>query len=238
MKSHLKVTFACIVALVLGLYLQLFGLNLPIRQAVHVGSTDGGSEIEGLLFPRQKDLREFQMIDSHHNSYGLSDLEGSWSFLFFGYTHCPDICPITMNSLRQVQDFLAKDVTENPTENPAENPVENPTENSPRKTQFLFVSVDGERDTPPHLEQYIQYFGDGFTALTGNKKQVDSLTNQLGVPYEIEKHDTGEDYLVAHSGAIFLISPQTKLTAIYQPPHNPEEMAQRFRDIINFIDGA
>ena len=101
---------------------------------------------------------------------------------------------------------------------------------------FLFVSVDGARDTSQHLAQYISYFGPGFEAASGSPAQVNSLTDQIGVPYSIDEHEPGEDYLVAHSGAVYLISPRGNLSAIFQPPHVPEEMAERFVEIRNYLD--
>ena len=212
MSANYKIILACIAALFAGLYLQLFGFNLPAKR---IAVTDPG--IEGLLWPGQKALGEFELIGSDGETYGPGKLKDRWNFLFFGYTHCPDICPITMQTLRQVRESLAgQDITQS--------------------LNFLFVSVDGARDTPEHLKQYIGYFGPGFEAASGSPDQVNSLTNQIGVPYSIDEHQAGEDYLVAHSGAVYLISPKGNLSAIFQPPHTPEEMADRFTEIREYLD--
>ncbi len=205
-----------VAALAAGIYLQLFGFNLPVRYVQEV------PEIDNFFWPDQKALSEFQMVSTDGSPFGIENLDAKWNFVFFGYTHCPDICPITMNLLRESRDLLQK-----------ENSVDTDSIN------FLFVSVDGERDTPEHLDRYIQYYGDSFIAATGNKDQVDSLTRQLGVPYSIDEHEPGDrNYLVAHSGSIFLISPDSTLASIYHPPHDSENLVLRFLEILEFYSEA
>ncbi len=202
-----------LMALLVGVYIQLFGFNPPIRQSV-----PDNPGIEGFFWPEQKSLFDFEMIGTDNRTFGLKDLGAAWHFVFFGYTHCPDICPITMHTLRLARDEMSHS-----------------REVDMNRVNFLFVSVDGERDTPEHLDRYIRFFGDNFTALTGNKAQVDSLTTQIGVPYSIDEHEPGaSDYLVAHSGAIFLISPEGKLASIFRPPHAPQDITERFRLILDF----
>ena len=212
MKSNLKILIACVVALFAGLYLQLFGFNLPERR---IAVSD--PEIEGLLWPNQKALGDFSLVGSDGGAYQLDNLRNRWSFVFFGYTHCPDICPITMQTLSQVRNNLD-------------------TSNIAAPVNYLFISVDGERDTPEHLSNYINYFGQEFEAASGSPSQVDSLATQIGVPYSIDEHAPGEDYLVAHSGAVYLVSPQGNLTAVFQPPHTPEDIASRFQRIQSYLD--
>jgi protein SCO1/2 len=100
---------------------------------------------------------------------------------------------------------------------------------------FIFISVDGERDTPEKIKQYVEFFGKNFAGATGNKAQVDSLTTQLGIPYSIDEHQPGDTtYLVGHSGAILLISPQQTLSSIFQMPLTADQIASRFTQIFTF----
>lgn len=202
------------VALLAGIYLQMFGFNLPIRPA------ERPPDIEDFYWPKQKALSGFEMVGTDGQPFGIENLDSRWSFVFFGYTHCPDICPITMNTLRQVRDGIK-----------ADGGVDMDSVN------FVFVSVDGKRDTPEHLNRYIRHYGDRFMAATGNKNQVDSLTGQIGVPYSIDEHEPGDtDYLVAHSGSVFLISPGNTLASIYRPPQNAADMVSRFMRILEFYE--
>ena len=214
MHPRLTIVFLCTAALLAGVYLQLFGFSIPGKM-----SEPDRPQIEGFMWPEQKQLAEFAMVNQDGGPFALENLAGKWNFLFFGYTHCPDICPVTMNTLRGVRDTLLKDHALDPD-----------------NVGFVFVSVDGERDTPEHLKSYISFFGEQFAGATGTKNQVDSLTTQLGVPYEVDEHEPGStDYLVAHSGSIFLISPEATLASVFHPPHSPTEIADLFARINRFM---
>ncbi len=213
MNINRRVALIGVTALIVGAYVQMFGFNFPFKK---LAMQNPG--IEGFFWPQQKALSDFRLVSSRNTPYELKDISGKWSFVFFGYTHCPDICPITMNTLRLARDQMNSS---------AEVSLDN--------VKFLFVSVDGERDTPAHLDNYIGYFGENFQAATGSREQVDSLTNQLGVPYTIDAHNPGDtEYLVGHSGAIFLISPTAHLAAIFHAPHTAEQITRRFMEILRF----
>ena len=200
--------------MLIGLYLQLFGFNPPL-----VKVEPATSPFEWFFWPDQLQLHQFGLVDHENRKFDQRRFSDHWSFVFFGYTHCPDICPITMNTLRQVREKLLRD-----------------TGPDTDQIAFVFVSVDGERDTPDRLRDYIEFFGEGFTAASGTKAQIESLTTQLGVPWSIDEHAEGQqDYLVGHSGAIFLISPEATVASIYQPPHEADEIADRFTQIQKFL---
>jgi protein SCO1/2 len=214
LKINFKVILIGTVALATGVYLQLFGFNPPVRSV-----SVEGPEIQGFFWPKQKALSEFELVSQHNKPFTLNDMKKDWNFVFFGYTHCPDICPITMNTMREVREKLTSQSTKDYT-----------------SIKFSFVSVDGKRDTPEILDAYVNYFGEGFQGATGSKTQVDSLVAQLGVPYTIDEHEPGnETYLVGHSAAIFLISPAGKLAAIFQAPHSATEIFDKFIRIDSFM---
>ncbi len=217
MRFNFRILIAGIGALAIGLYLQLFGFNPPL-----VKVKPAPSPIEGFFWPEQLQLHSFDLVDHENRKFDRSRLSGRWSFMFFGYTHCPDICPVTMNILRQIREKLLRDGRDGGT--------------SMEPIAFVFISVDGERDTPAHLSDYIGFFGEGFTAASGAKAQIESLTTQLGVAWSIDEHAQGQqDYLVGHSGALFLISPAATVASIWQPPHTADEIADRFIQIQKFL---
>ncbi len=214
MRFNFTILLAGVGALLIGLYLQLFGFNPPL---VKVEPT--ASPVKGFFWPDQLQLHPFDLVDHENRKFDQTRLSDHWSFVFFGYTHCPDICPITMNVLRQVRGKLLRD-----------------TGPDLDQVAFVFVSVDGERDTPDQLRDYIGFFGEGFTAASGTKAQIESLTTQLGVPWSIDEHaEDQQDYLVGHGGAVFLISPQATVASIWQPPHTADEIAGRFMQIQEFL---
>ena len=173
-------------------------------------------EIPGLLWPNPKQLRPFAAVDQHGKTFELDDIENKWSFVFFGYTHCPDVCPVTLAVLDQLHDLL-KDF---------------PTE---QNIQTIFMTVDPERDTKETLAEYIHYFNGSFIALGGNKTQIESLTRQIGVAYFIAENEDSENYLVEHSASIFLIDPYGRLVAIFSAPHQASDISERFKTIQQFI---
>jgi len=212
MKKYGKLIALNLLALCAGVYLALYGFGLPGRSAIDPDS------VEGLFWPNQKQLGEFQLTDHQGSPFNLDSLAGQWNLLFFGYTYCPDICPITMSMLREADTLYQQQAPE-----------------QFQDFNIAFISVDGERDHTDHLANYIRFYDDNWMAASGDKAEVDSLTTQLGVPYEIEEHAPGDkNYLVSHSGTLFLLSPDGRLFATIQPPHTAEEVAQRLITIREF----
>lgn len=207
-----KLIAACLLAMSAGILTATWENGLPwLRQAP--------PEVQGFFWPEQKALVPFKMVDHRHDPFTLEDLEGQWTLMFFGYTYCPDICPVTMSVLREAVASYHDRAPE-----------------SLSDMKVAFVSVDGERDTPDHLAAYIRFYDESWIAASGDRDQVDSLTVQLGVPYEIDEHEPGAlNYLVSHPGTLFLVSPDTKLAALLQPPLNAEGLADDLIEIRRFM---
>ncbi len=167
------------------------------------------------LVDQAKVLPRFKLVDDAGRSFDNADLKGHWSLLFFGYTHCPDICPTTLSTLNQVlQSYQGSAKTDAP--------------------QVVFVSVDPERDSPAKLRQYVEYFNPKFTGVTGHPDALDKLTRALGILHMRLPHSKNDHgYLVDHSASILLIDPQGALTALFSAPHRPALIAadlRRLRD--------
>ncbi len=177
--------------------------------------------LEGVLRFEPKPISSFQLVDHHGKTFDTKRLKGKWSFVFFGYTFCPDICPTTLVTLTAMQKQLLK---------------------KPQvwsDTQVLFVSVDPGRDTREKLASYMDFFNKDFIAATGEKDQIDNLAGQFGAGYIIEPKKAQEIeqevYLVSHSAAIFLVDPQARVVASFSQPHNPNTIASLFREIREFF---
>ena len=172
--------------------------------------------IQGLLWPDPKVIGDFSLLDHEGNPFGLSKLQGKWSLLFFGYTHCPDVCPVTLSTLDQVVKKLHE-------------------KQQDKNLQVLFVSVDARRDTPEQLADYVHYFNPEFIGLGGSTSQIDSITRQIGVAYFIGKNDGTDEYTVDHTASVFLVDPEKRLVGIYSTPHDADDIASRFIRIKKFI---
>lgn len=174
-------------------------------------------EIEGLLWPNPRAVGAFRVLDQNGIPFGLEELSGKWSFLFFGYTHCPDICPVTLAVLGQVYNKLAEQKL-------ADN------------IQVIFVSVDPGRDTPDVMKSYVNYFNKNFIGLTGNEEQIDGLARQIGIVHMRGEDTAPGEYTVDHTASVFLISPDNKLLGIFSAPQAADDIISRFQAIRNFID--
>ena len=173
--------------------------------------------VQGLLWPNPKHLGAFTTVDENGSTFGLNRLKGKWSFLFFGYTHCPDVCPLTLAVFKQVLQQLSKD-------------------KNPHKVQMIFVTVDPARDTSERLKEYVNYFNKDIIGLGGTDAQIKSLTSQLGVVYLAGEKSASGDYYVDHSASVFLIDPMGRLVSIFSPPHGADAIVARYRQIRDFID--
>jgi protein SCO1 len=156
----------------------------------------------------------FTLIDQQGSPFTEKELRGHWSFLFFGYTYCPDICPTTLAILAQT-DKLLRDQKVSP---------------HPR---VIFVSVDPPRDTPQKLANYVSYFNPAFLGITGEEEQLRALSRPLGIAYQFAPGtENTENYLIDHSASILLINLEGQVQAIISPPHEPATIAEDYQKIL------
>ena len=162
-----------------------------------------------MVLPEPRVIADFALVDDTGAPFSLDNLRGHWSLMFFGYTHCPDVCPSTLYDLKLVHEKLAQ------------------LNGGAPGHQVLFVSVDPERDTPEQLGQYVNYFHPDFIGVTGPQEQLAPLTMQLGIAYRIEEHEAGSpQYNVDHSVSILLMDPQGRLQGVFPAPHDADKMAR------------
>ncbi|MDH5786341.1 MAG: SCO family protein, partial [Chromatiales bacterium] len=174
------------------------------------------AELASLLLPEAIVLQPFSLTDHNGNPLGLEQLKGQWTLLFFGYTHCPDVCPTTLGMLKGVAMRLA-------------------AEPQPEKTRFLFVSVDPKRDTTAHLADYIDYFHKDFIAASGERSEIDNFTRQLGAIYLFDGDTEGDEYHVNHSASVALIDPQGVWVARINPPHTVNQLHTDYLQLRNYL---
>jgi protein SCO1/2 len=168
---------------------------------------------DATLLPQPKPLEDFTLVGQDGQPLGRDDLKGRWTFLAFGYTYCPDVCPTMMATFDALEQELAKSGAE-------------------PQAEFLFVSVDPERDTPQRVGEYVGYFNPRIQGATAGHEVLRPLTTQLGILYQrAEGQDTAMGYLVDHSASMLLLDPQARLSAIFGSPHNAKTMAGDFRTI-------
>ena len=209
LPSHAITRIAGVALAVLGL---VAGVVLQRHQAQ---STPAAAAAVGALWPAPAPLAPFELSDQAGARFGRERLEGRWSLVFFGFTHCPDVCPTTLAALGSAVEKLR----------PAA---------GGDAYQVVFVSVDPERDTPAAIAQYVSHFGPGVVGITGSNEALERLTRQLGVVHM--RVGEGEDYLIDHSAQILLLDPQARLVGVLSPPHAGAAIAERTRAIREFIE--
>ena len=191
-----------------------FVLVMAIGMAVYLRTTPSTRvvppELQGVLWPGPKPLQPFALIDHAGEPFSLERLRGKWTLLFFGYTYCPDICPTALATLSAVLQRLEQHPT------------------ALADTQVVFVSVDPKRDPPERLAEYVAYFDKRFTGATGEVTEIDDLARMVGAGYLIEPEDASGNYLVSHTGSIFLVDPQARILGAFSFPHDPETIANQY----------
>jgi protein SCO1/2 len=176
-----------------------------------------------LYYQTPREVKDFSMIDHQGKVFTNEELANKWSWVFFGYTSCPDVCPTTLQELNFIYDDL-KAINTN--------------------AQVLLVSVDPQRDTVDKLSQYIAYFNPEFKALTADHSVLFPFARNLGLMYAISDEKRDDNYLVDHSASIVLINPQGKVAAIFKPVQelgqipviSGENLVSDFAKIVNLAD--
>lgn len=161
--------------------------------------------LHATVLPEPLPLPEFELYDHHNEPFSRDSLRGQTSLLFFGFTHCPDICPATLQqlSLARKQAAASGDATSLP--------------------RIVLISVDPERDTPEKLEAYVSAFGEGITGVTGEPEALRGLASALGIFFE--KEPAGDSYTVSHSTAVLFVDGNAGLRALFSAPHKTESFA-------------
>ena len=157
------------------------------------------------LLPEPLNLPAVQLTDQHGLDFSTRELEGAFSLMFFGFTHCPDICPITLQTLANVDAQLRAKGLDTP--------------------RVVFVSVDPDRDTPAQIERYLENFNSGFVGITGTQRALQPLIAALGVTVQRQEFPGETAYNVTHNSTVYLIGPQAELVALFSAPHDAAVIA-------------
>jgi protein SCO1/2 len=152
-----------------------------------------------------REISDFNLIDEHGKRFGLERLKGQWSLLFFGYTYCPDVCPVTMVQINRALNQLKPQTLNN--------------------LKVALVSVDPERDTLEILDKYVKAFNDSFSGVTGEPDEIKKFAAQLNIAFARGLEEEPGTYLVDHSGSIAVIDPEGRYHGSFRPPHQENRMA-------------
>lgn len=203
-------------SLVIGL---VFGLVMLITHLL-VKPPSPPSELEGVLRPEYRQVASFQLQSHNRGPLSEKDFLGKWSYIFFGYLSCPDICPNTLHELNLFRTLLKDE-----------------TGAEPKDLQVIFISVDPNRDSTETLARYVKHFNKSFIGATAGKGAIDRLTKQFGAGYVIEAETAAGQYLVSHTSAIFLVDPLGRLVANFSQPHYASTLLSQYKKITAYFTG-
>ncbi len=164
------------------------------------------------LIEPARDLGSFNLIDSNEKEFLPQDFEGKWNVLFFGFTFCPDICPITMRMLSRIEKEIDKQELD--------------------KIRIFLVTVDPVRDNPNQLKIYLKNFSENFTGLTGGLDQIYNFATRVNAPFTPINNSEDPYYTVDHTGSIVLIDPDGNYAGFFRAPHNQDKIKKALLEII------
>lgn len=168
----------------------------------------------GTWFPQARAVADFKLLDTEGRPFTHQNLLGAPTLIFFGFTHCPDVCPTTLLKLAQVRQQAAL-----------------------ANLRVLFISVDPQRDTPPLLAQYVHAFDPQFEGLTGDAAGIGAMAHAFGVAVN-RVELPGGDYTMDHSAVVFLLNEDAQIVALFTPPFEVKNFAADLRRSAPYLKSA
>ena len=165
------------------------------------------------LIDPARNLGSFNLIDSNGKEFLPNDFEGKWNVLFFGFTFCPDICPITMRMLSRIEKEIDSQELD--------------------KIRTFLVTVDPDRDSPDQLKVYLENFSENFIGLTGGLDQIYNFATRVNAPFSPISNSKDPHYTVDHTGSIILINPEGNYAGFFRAPHNQDDIKKAILDIVS-----
>lgn len=163
------------------------------------------------IYPQPRELPPFR-LDGGEGPVDQAALQGRWTLVFLGFTHCPDVCPTTLAEIGRAQKLLA-DLPE------------------AQRPRVLFVSADPERDSAETTAKYARFFSPDALGATAAHEQLEPFARQLGMVYMKSPLENG-DYTIDHSTRIALLDPQARLAGQIAPPLDPQKIAADLRSLV------
>lgn len=175
-------------------------------------SGGGAPELNGTEYSEPRETPEFVLQNADGETVSPEAYAGKVVPIYFGYTFCPDVCPVTMANLARVQGEVDADG---------------------EGMQVLMITVDPQRDTPEVVQDYVSSFHPSFVGLSGDEEQIAAATEPFGVFYEAAAGSEATGYLVDHTARIFVIDKSGELRVTYAYDAPVEEIAADMRVLLS-----
>ena len=189
---------AKVIKIIILFFMTLIIVNCSAKQSVNV---DNEKNEFSTVLDTPMVLSDFNLTADDGTIFNLETLKGQWNLLFFGYTHCPDVCPLTLHQLGQAKKAL--------------------NESMQNSLNIIMISVDPDRDSTEILHQYVNSFNQKVIGATGTINEINKLTSQLGI-FHMANKEEGQNYSVSHSAAVVMINKNAEFHAVFSAPHSTE----------------
>lgn len=153
---------------------------------------------------------DFVLTSHEGEPVSLADFRGKVVLIYFGYSFCPDVCPIHLSLLTAALDQMPARARD--------------------QVQPLFISIDPERDTPEALAGYVRHFTPSLIGLTGSSEEIAAVAGTYAVGYSREDDPDMSEYLMAHTSAFFVIDPEGRMVDLLRPDMTPDQLASAIRE--------
>ncbi|WP_444906764.1 SCO family protein [Microbulbifer sp. SSSA008] len=211
-KRGIRITVIVLLVLILAV---LAGFIHKLGQPRII--TDEELRINGTVkLQRPRIIEDIQLLSDDSRDFYTKDFQGKWTLVFFGFTHCPDICPTTLSTINNFYKTL--------------------DESTRASTDVVLVSVDPSRDKPEQLGQYVRYFNSEFRGITGDFFKLKKFATQLNVPFNKVSLAEG-GYTIDHGSQVVLINPRGHYHAFFKAPLDPAKMKLTYRSIRATFNG-
>jgi protein SCO1/2 len=170
-----------------------------------------GPEYYGTTYEPVGESDDFELTNQHGEPFRLADYRGKVVLLFFGYAHCPDVCPVTLSTWSRVHEELGAD----------------------EDVEFVFITVDPERDTAERLRGHLSIFGEGIHGLTGTEEELESVYGLYGIHHDkVGIQDSEIGYVVDHSTLMLLLDREGRLRVSFPFDAEAEKIVHDVKRIL------
>lgn len=187
----------------------LLGLAIVIL-VLRSGDPDPGTDAAGYFLPDPIPAPALSLSSHLGETFDSADFQGRLLAVFFGYTSCPDVCPLTLSNLARAFVEMGEDGD---------------------RIQVVLVTVDPDRDTPERLGEYLGAFHPSFLGLTGTEEEIRAVADQFGA-FFVRVGEDDEDYTVDHTARTFIIDPSGRIPLTFPVTATPEEMARDLSSLL------
>jgi protein SCO1 len=201
-----------------NIVIALLALSIPLVLGIYFANKSDPTVSPELinasyLLDQQVAIADFNLIDQNKQAFTAEQIKGEWTFWFFGFTHCPDICPFTMGTLSAVMQTLKQ-----------EHDIDN--------IRTVFVSVDPLRDTPERMKSYLETFGSEVIGVSSTDPELATFIKNMGIVAKLPKAvNANDNYDVMHSSSIYLIAPNNAIAALLRTPHSVDDIVYNFQQV-------